>query len=405
MGTDISQFTRKYRERNEGDFTQTMGIELLKGWDLKYGENPAQKAAIYKVQSINEDPVDELSFATDVHYARTDDQGKGGLSLTNTMDITRAMDVLKYFEELPAVAIMKHNIVAGFAKQTTQEQTMAELFRLARDADIRSNFGGTLVITRPMDMETAQAMYELKGINPFFVDVLAAPGFEDGVIEYVQAQSKNIRIGQFRDLSALPRFQGDGTYGLLSFKDMPCGMMGVQEMYLTSIKSAADFIVDPMVVDKNGEKHEILKMPSKRELDDLLTAWYLNVAGARSNGVVFVKDGVSVAMGSGQVERVGAIEQAIVKGMQKAMDREGREYDALMGMAGYEKLSRNPFEGACCSSDAFFPNPDSIDRLARVGVTAVVQPYGSIMDAKVIDAANRYGIAMPATLERCFGHF
>ena len=132
---------------------------------------------------------------------------------------------------------------------------------------------------------------------------------------------------------------------------------------------------------------------------------YLNIAGTRSNGIVIVKDGVSVAMGSGQVERVGAVEQAIIKGMQKAMDREGIPYDPLLGIAGYVNLAINPFEGASASSDAFFPFPDSIDRLARVGVSAVVQPYGSRRDYQVIQAANRHNIAMPATLERCFCHF
>jgi len=87
------------------------------------------------------------------------------------------------------------------------------------------------------------------------------------------------------------------------------------------------------------------------------------------------------------------------------MDREKIIYDELMGIQGYEQLSRNPFLGASGSSDAFFPNRDSIDRMARVGVGAVVQPYGSLADASVIDAANQHKIAMPATLERCFGHF
>jgi phosphoribosylaminoimidazolecarboxamide formyltransferase/IMP cyclohydrolase len=131
----------------------------------------------------------------------------------------------------------------------------------------------------------------------------------------------------------------------------------------------------------------------------------LNIAGARSNGIVIVNDGVTVAMGSGQVERVGAVEQAIIKGMQKAMDREGIKYDTLMGISGYEKLSRNPFKGASLASDAFLPDRDSIDRMARVGITSVVHPFGSMYDSPVIDAANEYKMAMPATLERCFGHF
>ena len=134
-------------------------------------------------------------------------------------------------------------------------------------------------------------------------------------------------------------------------------------------------------------------------------AWYLNISGARSNGVVFVRDGVTVAIGSGQVERVGAVEQAIVKGMQKAMDREGIIYDPLMGIAGYEQLKNQPFQGAVCSSDGFFPFDDSLKLLVRVGVTAAVQPFGSQNDDVVIKGANLYKVAMVATGERCFGHF
>src|SRR3989344_5615881 len=172
-GTDITKFKHAYRERNEGDFPDRLEILLKKRWDLKYGENPAQHGAIYSLTELNEVDVRTIpDHLTDLRYVRSDDQGKGGLSLTNTMDITRAMDVLKFFD-VPAVAIMKHNIVSGFAKQTNN-QSLTDLFRLARDADLRSNFGGTAVFNRTLDRETANALYELKGENPFFVDVLAA---------------------------------------------------------------------------------------------------------------------------------------------------------------------------------------------------------------------------------------
>jgi phosphoribosylaminoimidazolecarboxamide formyltransferase/IMP cyclohydrolase len=403
-GTDISKAKLKYRERNEGDFPEFLNVKMAKEGDLKYGENPAQHGAIYHLEIISDKYARDIPFLTNLRYVRSDDHGKGGLSLTNTMDITRAMDNLKYFS-MPAIAIMKHNIVSGFAKQTKQEQTLDGIFRLARDADLRSNFGGTVTFNRQLDKAAAEALFELKGQNPFFVDVLAAPGYEEGVLGYIEGQSKNIRIAEFSGIDKLPKFQGDDPKGLLSFKEMPTGRIGVQDVYLTSIKSAQDLILDPMVVDKEGIRHTIERDPTQRELDDLLTAWYLNVAGARSNGIVFVKDGVSVAIGSGQVERVGAVEQAIIKGMQKAMDRNSIKYDPLFGISNYLELKENPFINAVCSSDAFFPFPDSIETLARVGVTAVVQPYGSNKDAEVIDAANKHNIAMPATLERCFGHF
>ena len=411
-GTNISGAKKAYRQRNEGDFPALLKVTLVKETDLKYGENPNQQGAVYVVSWL-ESPgkvegglsrcVDILARLTNLRYARTDDLGKGGLSLTNQMDITRGMDCLKWFL-VPAGVIMKHNIAAGFAKKMQSGQKLVDLFRLARDADRRSNMGGTAVFNRALDRVTAEAMYELKGESPFFVDVVAAPEYEEGVIDYIQGQSQNIRIATFAALDKIPKFQGDDTLGLLSFKEMPTGRIGVQDLYLTSIRSAEDLILDPMIIDAGG-RHVIERDPDEREKDDLLTAWRLNISGARSNGIFVVRNGVSKAVGSGQVERVGSVEQAVVKGMQKAMDMEGIKYDPLMGIQGYERLRDNPFERACVSSDAFIPNVDSVDTLARVGATAIIQPFGSNADVKVIDAANRHKMAMPATLERCFGHW
>src|SRR3990172_234318 len=143
-GTDISKFKRAYSKRNEGAFPNMMVLMLQKEWDLKYGENPNQHAAIYFIQNAR-----TIAELTNLQYVRSDGKGKGGLSLTNTMDITRAMDNLKWFAD-PACAIMKHNILAGFKKQTKKE-SQEELYRESRDADRRSCFGGTAVVNRPLD--------------------------------------------------------------------------------------------------------------------------------------------------------------------------------------------------------------------------------------------------------------
>jgi len=400
---DITNAKKSYRTRSEGDFPEILPIRFKKMWDLKYGENPNQHAAIYSIFQFGTKAFQAL---IDMQSVRSDSKGKGGLSLTNTMDIARAMDTLKYFGGEQAVAIMKHNIVAGFSRPhiNSQNDPQVKLFRQARDADLRSNFGGTATFTQPLEMETAQAMYELKGNSPFFVDVVAAPEFNEGVIGYLENQSQNLRIARFSGLDNLPRFQGDDTHGLYSIKEIPGGMFGIQDLYLTSIRDPNDLVLRPYVT-KEENQTGINRAPTINEAQDLLTSWWLNITGARSNGIVAVKNGTTVAMGSGQVERVGAVEQAIIKGMQKAMDREDIAYDPLFGIKCYEQLSENPFRGASVSSDAFFPFSDSIERLARVGVTAVIQPYGSMRDNEVIEAANKYNMAMPATLERCFGHF
>lgn len=401
-GTDISKAKRAYRARNEGAFPDELTVTFRKENDLKYGENPNQQAALYAVDQIAGQQAHRVAELTALRSVRSDGRGKGGLSLTNLMDIARGMDNLKYFSDA-SVVIMKHNVVSGFAVQNDVAQSLSDVYRLSRDADRRSNFGGAVILNRPLDHNTTDALLELYPRH--IVDVIAAPEYEEGVVARIESASNFIRLGVFSQLDALPKYKGDETHGLFSLKEMPTGRLALQDLYLTSITSVDDLVLDPMVIDKEGNSHIMQRDPSEQEAKDLLTAWYINIAGARSNGVVLVRNGVLVANGSGQVERVGAVEQAIVKGIQKAFDREEIPYDALMGMAGYEKLKDNPMEGAVCASDAFFPFPDSVERLGRVGVKAILQPYGSVRDGMVIDAANALGIAMPASLERCFGHF
>jgi phosphoribosylaminoimidazolecarboxamide formyltransferase / IMP cyclohydrolase len=402
---DITKATRKYRTRNEGDFPEEMFLTLKKQWDLKYGENPNQHAAIYSINWINYQNTAPLAELTNIQSVRSDSKGKGGLSLNNTMDICRGIDTLKYFHNSQAVAIMKHTIVSGFARSTQyNEHDQLTIFRLARDADLLSNFGGTAIFTNLLEMQTAEAMYELKGESPFFVDVVAAPDYDKGVLKYLEHKSKNLRIAKFSYLDQLPKFTKDKTKGLISIKEMPGGLIGTQDLYLTSIQTADDLILRPYLIKDNKEISIELK-PTQKELEDMLTAWWLNISGTRSNGIVFIRDGISVAIGSGKVARVTAVKDAIETGMQKAMDREGITYDPLMGINNWEKLKDNPFNGAVASSDAFFPFPDSVELMKRVGVSGVVQPYGSNMDAEIIEKANKLNITMPATLERCFGHF
>src|SRR5574341_773247 len=259
-GTDISKFKRIYRERNEGEFPKILPLIAEKEWDLKYGENPNQQGAIYFLSNAR-----TIVDLTNLQYVRSDGKGKGGLSLTNTMDITRGMDNLKWFSD-PACVIMKHNVLAAYNfKKRTSGESQARLFRVSRDADRRSCFGGTAVFNRPLELETVDALFELyrpKEGQRYRMDVVAAPGYEEGVVGKIEKYANDIRISEFSSLNRLPKLIG--------------------------------------------------KDPTEAELDDLVTAWWLNITGARSNGIVFVKDGVSVSVGSGQVERVGAVEQAIV---------------------------------------------------------------------------------------------
>lgn len=389
-GTDVTEMKRTYRTAVSGEFPSRLSLELSKESDLRYGENPNQPAAIYRFADSG------IAESTDIRLAKS---GKGGLSATNMMDVTRALDILKFFD-VPAVSVMKHTIPSGFARQNSG-QDLATLYRSARDADARSAFGSIVVFNRPLDKESAEAVLET------YVEGVAAPEYEEGVMPLLE-QKKDLRVIQYSYLAALPAFKGCNTHGLYDVKGLPTGRALVQAPYLTSIRSASDLITDPLVRWKDDTKQDrvsvVARDPNPRELEDLLTAWYVNL-GVRSNGIVIVKDGVTLAVGSGQQERVGAVEQAIVKAYQKALDRVGISYDPIDGAVARGQLNENPLKGAVVSSDAFFPKRDSIDHFGRHGLSAIIQPGGSIRDGEIIDAVNEYNIAMVFTLERCFGHF
>jgi len=384
-GTDVTDMKRTYRTTVEEKFPDELTIGLQRESDLRYGENPNQPAAAYRLRGTS------LPELTNIRLAKS---GKGGLSATNLLDVTRALEILKFFSN-PSVAVMKHVIPSGFATQF-QGNSLDDIYTKARDADARSAFGSVVVPNRPLDKATAEA------IMSSYVEVVAAPEYEEGTMG-ILGRRGDIRVATFSNLDRLPKFIGDDTEGLYDLKVLPTGRVIVQKPYLSSIRGSEDLITDPLV-RKDGREYIVERDPTSEELEDLLTAWYVNVGGVRSNGIVFVKDRITVAVGSGQQERVGAIEQAIVKSYQKAMDREGISYDPLEGALLRDRLSVNPLDGAVMSSDAFFPFRDSIDRIARVGITGIIQPGGSVRDYEVIQTVNEYKMAMAYTLERCFSH-
>lgn len=390
-GTDVTDMKRTYRKPVEGEFPEELTVILSKESDLRYGENPNQPAAAYRFKGMS------LAELTNIRLAKS---GKGGLSATNFMDVTRALNILKYFDA-PSVAVMKHLVPSGFATQWGGN-SLEEIYVKARDADTRSAFGSVVVMNRPLDKPTAEA------IMSTYVEGVAAKEYEEGTLD-ILGRKKDIRAILFSNLDKIPQFVGDDLEGLYDLKVLPTGRIIVQKPYLSSIRGSEDLVLDPLVRKKDKETGEeityvVERNPTDREIKDLLTAWYINT-GVRSNGIVFVKNGVTVALGSGQQERVGAVEQAIIKCYQKSMDLEGIEYDPIEGGAEREKLSKNPLEGAVISSDAFFPFRDSIDLVAKYGVTGVIQPGGSIRDYEVIQAVNEHRLAMVFTLERCFAHF
>lgn len=383
MATDVSDFKNVYKTAIASDFPQEATIILgdktiqLKALDiaLRYGTNPHQPFAAFAPVGGQPLSVGKLDMLKG---------GKAGLSLTNLQDMSQAVNILKYFDR-PACTIMKHINPCGFKVQTKSE-SLADIFRIARSCDERSAFGGIIGFNVKVDAATAEAIME------GFIEGVIAPDYDDDALavlrrtEGTKKLNNAIRVAKAATMGSVPKYIGDDVTGYFNIRNLADGTITFEIPYLTRIRSAADFICDPMIPNtdsakNNGQNYSVERQPTAAELDDCLTAWYLNI-NVRSNGIVFVKDGASIAVGTGEQERVGAVEQAIDKALKKG----------------------HSLKGSVMSSDAFFPQRDSIDTIAAQGVTAVVWPAGSMNDAAVIQAANDHSIALMATLERCFLH-
>lgn len=368
----MADYRAKYFSRTEGEFPEEvkiLGAEYTKVEDLRYGTNPHQAAAYYRPKGST-----GLPFA-DMEILKT---GKSGLSETNLSDIHHGISIVKYFVS-PACAVMKHMNPSGAAVAQADESQL-DAYIHARDADARAAFGGTVCFNTPLDVSTAEEIMQT------VVEVVAAPDFEEGALEVLSnydryKKNREIRAIQVPNIASLPKFVGDPAAPTI--KVLGDGSLIVAEPLLTKIRSDADLIPAVTEHPKHG-KVEIKRVPTEKEFDDLLFAWYVNL-NVRSNGVVIARDGVTLAVGTGEQDRVGAVEQAIDKAKRK--------------FAGDANL-----KGASLSSDGFFPMRDSIDLCAAAGIAAIIQPGGSIKDWEVIEAANEHGIAMVFTDERIFSH-
>ncbi len=337
--------TTTYRLAEWPDGDMTVGI--------RYGENPHQPSACYVPEGA----------ALPVEWLKV---GKGGPSWTNLADLDHALRILRFIEA-PAAIVMKHLNPSGVAIQT-DTRTWIDTYRAARDCDARAAFGGVAVFNREVDADLARELLTT------YLEVIGAPAFTSEALEVLGAK-KDLRVARIPEPSGLPRFLGED--GPPDLKVLTDGSILLQRAFRSRITGPEDLIPRPV----SGGVH-VERAATATELQDLLLAWYV-ATGVRSNAVVFVRDGQTLAVGTGEQERVGAVEQAIAKARQKGHD----------------------LDGAAVASDAFVPFRDAIDTLAAAGVTAVVQPGGSLRDAEVITACNQHGIAMVFTGERCFGHF
>ena len=350
---------KKYSTALGEDFPETIKITIgdketvyRKHMSLRYGENPHQPAAFYS-------PKEAPLTVGDIKLIKS---GKGGLSMTNVEDANNSMRIVSYFDR-PAVAVMKHVNPSGAATQNADEP-LVEVYRRARDCDALAAFGSVVGFNCEVDPVTAEELMNS------YVEGVVAPSYAEGCMEFFN-QKKNIRIMTVDGLDAVSKYVGEPMWPL-DISVQADGSLVLQAPMLTKLRSVDDL----RVVTERA--------PTSQELKDLLFSWYLCM-NVRSNGVVLSKNNATIGVGTGQQDRVTAVKLALEKAVGRGHGDE--------------------IPGSVIASDGFFPFRDSIDLIAEYGVTAVVQPGGSIRDKKIIAACNEHGIAMVFTDERCFRHF
>ncbi|MDY0260312.1 IMP cyclohydrolase [Desulfovibrio sp.] len=381
---------------------------------LRYGENPDQPAALYALKegSITCGGLEWRGPGHGIVSAMTEAQmiqaGKHP-GKTNLTDVDNGANILQYLADRPAAIILKHNNPCGAA---WSKDGVAVALEKAFWCDRIAAFGGAVVVNRPFTREAA----EIVAANYF--EVVAAPAFEEGVVEILKGR-KNLRI---MELPGLGRLEELTSSAFLDIKCLSDGGIVVQKSFVNRILSVKDFL--PATATTKDGLSVTARAPSPAELDDLRFAWAVE-AGVTSNSVIFVRDGATLAIGTGEQDRVGCVELAIHKAHTKYADTLAfRELGMTLyelklkavqdaGMA--EKLAdierrteeaRGGLIGSALVSDGFFPFRDGVDVALAQGVAAIAQPGGSMRDAEVIMACNEAvpQVAMVFTGQRSFKH-
>ena len=336
------------------DFPENLAISALKDQTLRYGENPHQAAAFYKFNPSGEQSVSSAQLF----------EGSKEISFNNLLDANAAFELVKEFSE-PAAVVVKHNNPCGCAV----DNDIKIAYQKAYEGDVVSAFGGVVALNRPVDAELAQMIMEsysrfgkARGAGGFFAEVIIATGFDKNAIEIIRTLKNWGSRVSLLQTGPIDRAKID-----VSQMDFRC-------------------IVGGLLVQKRdlvGWEPQNLTFPTKakptnKQLEDLRIGW-LVAKHTKSNAIVLAKNKKIIGVGAGQMNR---IESGII-----AVKKAGEEA-----------------KGSCLASDAFFPFADNVDNAANAGVVAIVQPGGSQKDNEVIDAADKYGIAIIFTGKRHFKH-
>ena len=314
-------------------FPTNLFIDFEKVADLRYGENPHQKAAFYRIGGR---PPFGVAAAKQL-------QGKE-LSYNNIVDIEAAWDLVQEFQQ-PACCVIKHTNPCG----TAIAATLTKAYLKAYQADPVSAFGSVIGFNRPLDGATARELAKL------FVEAVVAPGC-DAEAQDILASRKNLRlvIVDTPNEAAGQDYQLRRVSGGILTQEMDRTLLGAENRVVTR------------------------RQPSEAEYEDLTFAFRV-VKHVKSNAIVVAKQGQTLGVGAGQMSRVDSVRISVEKAGEKS-------------------------NGAILASDAFFPFRDGIDAAGKAGISAIIQPGGSLRDAEAIEAADEYGMAMILTGLRHFRH-
>ncbi|MDA3900413.1 MAG: IMP cyclohydrolase [Spirochaetes bacterium] len=387
------------------------GVLIEKG--LRYGENPGQEAALYQLVNGNlsiggcqfiepgNSLVSSLSEENMLQFGKH--PGK-----TNLTDIDNSLNILKYLSDKPTTVIIKHNNPCGVA----QSETISDAFYKALMADRVAAFGGCVALNRELDRETADL------ISKNYFEVVCAPSFAEGTVDILKSR-KNLRIVQIEKMTDLNAFRNSR---FIDFKSLMDGGLILQQSPLNRVTTKEDLIIAS--TEYKGKKYTIDRTPTEKEYADMLFGWSVE-QGITSNSVIYVKDGVTIGIGTGEQDRVGVAEIAVYKAYQKfadttAFNKYSRSYNQikLEIEQGEEEMSvleeidsiteeaRGGLPGSCMVSDAFFPFRDGVDVGIKEGITSIIQPGGSMLDYQSIEACNEASpqVTMTYTGQRCFKH-
>jgi len=340
--------------RRAEEYPERVSIALKKEASLRYGENPHQSAAFYKLAPTGETSVSSARLL----------EGGSEISFNNLLDTNAAFELVKEFAE-PAAVVVKHLNPCGSAV----DEDICEAYRKAYECDVVSAFGSIIAVNRKVDVELARTIMEsysrfgkARGAGGFFAEVIIAPKFEQDAVEIIRTlKSWGSRV-RLMETGPIDRAKIDsGEF------DARCVVGGFLLQKRDLVGWEPNVLTYPTKV-----------RPKKEQLEDLRIAW-LVAKHTKSNTIVLVKNRKVLGVGAGQMNRVES------------------------GLIAF-KHAGDEAEGCAMASDAFFPFPDNVENAAKAGVAAIVQPGGSNKDDEVIAAADKHGIAMVFTGKRHFKH-